>query len=346
VKGLLEELSYSLYVFITRGEYPKLFAELRYLVECGVARFMDGGSDITIEEPIALMSILRHFENKGVSLEGNIRMCMQSAQGPAFEEAVLLSCTALFRRGTRVDEVFRFHGKTPEWACQEATIYDIPKENPVTPSTNVIYSAPNPKAVEKWNKLMDTGWCVPGNNMGPDLMAWLRLKDGRMLLVVFQAKCRLTRNILTDVMADAIQSLIPGRFFSSLASIIVLPSALFPYHPLQKSASAKKEINDMLTAINKEDCFTGARYNMLRVIAAYSLDANLTTSSSKVRKALEEDNHPLATLRHAPLLASLTSCDSPRTILSSLSASLKRARCEVDDQGNVEEPVQKRGRNE
>jgi len=176
------------------------------------------------------MSILRHFEEKGFSLEHNIRMRMQSAQGPAFEEAVLLSCTKLFREGTRVDNVFRFYGETPEWACQKATIvarsstgeipstFDIPNGSPVTPSTSVAYSAHRPKDVAYWIKSMHAGWCVPSILMGPDLMAWLRLENGRMLLVIFQAKCRTTGNILTmdaDVTADAIRSLIPGRFFST-----------------------------------------------------------------------------------------------------------------------------------
>jgi hypothetical protein len=168
-----------------------------------------------------------------------------------------------------------------------------------------------------------------------------------MLLVVIQTKCRLTGNLLTmdaDVTVDAIQTLIPRRFFSSLASKIVLPFALFPYHPLQKTSSKKKkEINNMLKAINKEGCYTGAEYNILRVVAAYPLDAKFTTASSKVQRALVEDKHPMATLRHAPLLASLASYNSPLTILSSLSTSLKRARGEVD---KVEEPVQKRGRNQ
>ena len=55
--------------------------------------------------------------------------------------------------------------------------------------------------------------------MGPDLMARLRLSDGRLLLLVIQAKCRSTGNIDTvnaDVTASAIWSLIPGAFFCSL----------------------------------------------------------------------------------------------------------------------------------
>jgi len=175
--------------------------------------------------------------------------------------------------------------------------------------------------VESWIKSMHTGWCIPSKNMGPDLMTWLRLSDGRLLLVIFQAKCYLTGNLHTlaaDVTADAIRSLIPARFFSNL-----------------KRATAQEEIDDMLKPINEaEDCFTGARYNILRVIAAYPLDANLDSQSENIQGAIREDKHPLATLRHAPLLASLTRCDSTPSVLSSLSTSLKRLRGEDDDQAD------------
>lgn len=283
------------------------YAEWQELVECGIARFVGEGSDVIVEEPIALMSILRHFEKEGLSLDDDIRARMQYAKGHAFEEAVLLSCTKLFRRGARVDQVFRFHGETPAWACQGASIvarpaggtlctFDIPNGDPVVPSTSIACFAKDPKDVENWMKSIHTGWCLPGTRMGPDLMTWLLLNDGRLLLALIQGKSRTTGNVLTmdaNVTAHAVRSLIPGRFFSSLASIAVSPSAFFPDHVLQKRETAQKEIKGMLEAINHaEDCFTGARYNILRVIAAYPLDAaDLASSSLKVQRAIREDNH-------------------------------------------------------
>jgi hypothetical protein len=217
------------------------YSERRELVEHGFARFISEGSDDAIvEEPIALMSILRHFEKEGYTIDNDVRARMQYAKGQAFEEAVLLSCTKLFRQGARLDQVFRFHGKTPEWACQEASIvtrlngetlemFDIPNENPVVPSAGIAYFAQDPKDVENWIKSMKTGWCLPGQNMGPDLMAWLRLHDGRLLLVLFQAKCYLTGNrhtISADVTANAIRSLTPGHYFSTLVCATVALSIL------------------------------------------------------------------------------------------------------------------------
>lgn len=216
------------------------FAERQDLVECGLARFMGEGPNVIVEEPMALMSILRYFQKEGLTLDDDIRERMQYAKGHAFEEAVLLSCTRLFRRGARLDQVFQFRGETPAWARQSASIvtrmdgetkvFDIPNGDPVVPSAGIAFYAKDPKDVENWIKSMRAGWCLPGNNMGPDLMAWLRLDDGRLLLLLIQAKCYLTGNIDTvaaEVTAKAIRSLIPGRFFSALVSTMTsLPSLL------------------------------------------------------------------------------------------------------------------------
>ena len=54
----------------------------------------------------------------------------------------------------------------------------------------------------------------------------------------------------------------------------------------------------MLEAINTpEECFTGARRNVLRVVAAYPLDAGIDFERSKeIKSAMDADPHPLATM--------------------------------------------------
>ena len=62
----------------------------------------------------------------------------------------------------------------------------------------------------------------------------------------------------------------------------------------------------MLNAINKpKDSFTSGDYNILRVIAAYPQDALLTNPRKTVQAALDADKHPIATMKHVPLSASL-----------------------------------------
>jgi hypothetical protein len=101
----------------------------------------------------------------------------------------------------------------------------------------------------------------------------------------------------------------------------------------------------MLESINRaEESFTGERYNILRVIAAYPLGASLDSDSPEVQKELEEDSHPLATLDQALLLSSLTPSDSVPSILSSLSLTLKRLRDDDKGDGQPSSKLRKIGR--
>ncbi|KAM6496474.1 hypothetical protein JOM56_009180 [Amanita muscaria] len=323
-KDMLKELSTSVYTYITRGEYPMWYNEMQDLVEYGVARFKGQGDEVIVEEPMALVGIVRYFEKEGFTIDGDIRARMQAAKGVAFEEAVLLSCTRLFRVGARLSDVFRFHGAVPDWADQKGWVVsrkgqglevaDIVNGSPIVPSIGVAYYAKNPDDVENWIISKPSVWCVPGTLMGPDLMAWLRLEDGKLILLLIQAKCYLEGNkntLVPKVTAEAIRSLIPNKFYDSL-----------------HRRSAKAERSRMLEAINTDDeSFTGSRYNVLRVVAAYPLDAWIDSArSEEIANALRGDQHPLATFRHASLLSSLATHDNTRTALSSLACTLKRAR--------------------
>ena len=53
----------------------------------------------------------------------------------------------------------------------------------------------------------------------------------------------------------------------------------------------------MLSAFNgKDDCWTGAKYNILQVAMAFPLLINFNSKSTLITKILREDKHPLAML--------------------------------------------------
>ena len=58
---LVQELSTSLYTYITRDKYPMWCKDRQDLVEYGVARFM---GEVIVEEPMALVGILRIVRQK------------------------------------------------------------------------------------------------------------------------------------------------------------------------------------------------------------------------------------------------------------------------------------------
>ena len=157
---------------------------------------------------------------------------------------------------------------------QELEVSDIINGNPIQPSAGAIYHAKNLNNIKDWITSKWTTWCIPGPYMGrmslgPDLLAWLRLDDGKLLLLLIQAKCYLEENI--------------RHLFST---------CLLTY--IQKHKSAKDETLSMLAAINMPDeCFTGAQYNILRVVAAYPLDAWIDSERSKIKSTIDANPHPL-----------------------------------------------------
>ena len=71
--------------------------------------------------------------------------------------------------------------------------------------------------------------------------------------------------------------------------------------------------------------------NILRMVTAYPLNADIDPERSrKIKDAIDADSHPLATLRHVPLLSSLATCDGTPSMLSARTLAIKRP---LDDDG-------------
>jgi len=233
---LFRELTGSIYSLITRGVPLAWSAEPRHavLVEYGVARFTDtnGGVDpVRVEEPLALIGILRHLEQLSHTLEWDIKSHFQVNAGFWFEEAVLLTVTRLLETPAKLSNIFHFHGPTPEWADNSVKIVTRPPhadpspfsiDYPFDPTSIVACNAKNPEAVADWLREGEGAWCIPGTSMGPDLIARLELDGvdgGKQLVLCIQAKCHTVGNIETTtakVTAKAVKSLNPQTYFASL----------------------------------------------------------------------------------------------------------------------------------
>ena len=227
----MDNLSDMLFRFVTKGVHPKWDTTKSKLVELGVARFTSGNDTaVTIEEPVALIAVLRRFET---SLKRNVATAIAStipvSQGEGFEQAVLLSLTINFRKNRTLSDVFKFYGEIPAWAKLNARIVrrgqtefedgDIITGRALDPSAGSSFYAENPHDVKDWLVSKLNTWCRLGPLMGPDLITRLQLEDGRKILLLIQAKCYLTGNkdtIPANVTAKAITSITPSRFYSSL----------------------------------------------------------------------------------------------------------------------------------
>jgi len=111
-----------------------------------------------------------------------------------------------------------------------------------------------------------------------------------------------------------------------------------------KQLENKQKIESMLGAINLGDCFTGLQYNILRVVAAFPLDANFGSLSKVVQTALDGDRHPLAKLSQVILTAELATCPDGKSFVNLLQGKLKRAHEETrsDDEAEEDRPNAKR----
>lgn len=57
-------------MYVSRGNYPIWYNDRQELVEYGIARFMGKGK-VTVEEPMALVGIMRFFEEEGLTNEAD-----------------------------------------------------------------------------------------------------------------------------------------------------------------------------------------------------------------------------------------------------------------------------------
>jgi hypothetical protein len=97
-----------IHAFVTRGE-PLSGQEP--LVEYGIARFVLTSSRprVTVEEPLALASIIRYFESNSHTLDDNVRRRLQDNNGTTFEEAVHLAMARLLQNPRELSSILRIH---------------------------------------------------------------------------------------------------------------------------------------------------------------------------------------------------------------------------------------------
>ena len=214
---------------MTRGCLLPWWIDHKPLVGYGIGRFLKKGSEheVAVEEPLAIISIIQYFRSKGHTLEGSIRDRLQDKQGMALEEAVLLALTRLLQGKRMLKSIFEFCRPSPPWARCEAQIVargtsgkfqPFSIDDPSSISSALACNAQTMEDVAHWLREGKEAWCIPGNLMGPDLMARVKLDNGKFLLLVIQGKCHTTgsEHLRATVAADAIRSLDPSRYFWSV----------------------------------------------------------------------------------------------------------------------------------
>jgi hypothetical protein len=236
---LLDDLTSAIHSFVTRGDLPKWQSDREPLVEYGIARFTEEplissqrreSARVAVEEPLALVSIMRYFESGGRTHYSNMAIRSKDNRGIVFEEAVLLAMTRLLQGKRMLGDILEFHGPLPSWAgypgqivarSSSGSFEAFAIDGPINPGSTFPFSAKTPEDVASWLERGEAGWCIPSRQMGPDMMTRVRLWDGRILLLVVQAKCHSkskpsAHNVMAAVTAEAIRSVTPNNFFRPL----------------------------------------------------------------------------------------------------------------------------------
>jgi hypothetical protein len=201
----------------------------KILVEAGLGRFVVETPTETrtiIEEPLAIISIMRYLESKGRSHVSNALRTIQDNQGEGFEPAVLLGMTKLLQNRKPLREIVNFKEISPEWAnCtaqlvrRSSTGFQNFDWDGSLPTTDLTHCAESIEEVTAWLESGKTAWCFPGKLMGPDIMVRVMLSNGCLVLLVIQVKCHLSGNTNTVTAgnaAKAIRSLNLKNWYSSL----------------------------------------------------------------------------------------------------------------------------------
>jgi hypothetical protein len=87
----------------------------------------------------------------------------------------------------------------------------------------------------------------------------------------------------------------------------------------------QRKINDMLKKVNlRDEGRTRGKYHILRVVAAFPRNINLTSRPDAVQKALLEDEHPLVSLPHTSLTSVIATTPTGSDMIRQLHDSLNR----------------------
>lgn len=100
----------------------------------------------------------------------------------------------------------------------------------------------------------------------------------------------------------------------------------------------RKLIDDMLEAIGKDEATNC--YNIIRLVAAFPLKANLSSDSAEVKKALYEDKrkHALAQLSGSVMTSALATTTHGASIMSMLNDTLGRTQKKAADKTKAGQP--------
>ncbi|KAL5514186.1 hypothetical protein ACEPAG_2274 [Sanghuangporus baumii] len=173
-----------LYAWLMLRERTKLIEEHKDLVELGFARFTDfGRKDAYIDEPIVLLAAARHF------IPGE-------PWTPPLVERIKLR---------KIHHVLPCSVVLTDEGPAEANRFHLPDYLGSTSAIGV--NCPDLQKTMRWLENPTSVMCLPDNNMGPDIICFIRLLDGTIVVVLVQCKFRDKNTLDPGTLDAAVKSL-------------------------------------------------------------------------------------------------------------------------------------------
>ncbi|KAL5476724.1 hypothetical protein ACEPAI_2910 [Sanghuangporus weigelae] len=193
-----------LHTWLMLREHLDIDKRYNDLVELGFARFVDAGEeDAVVDEPIVLLSAARHFDRIGFSLGDCFWDALDSIwtnEGDDCKTCIAYYIACSFGNETKLSDIFHFGESAPEWADEPAELVSISLKGEVLEanrfhlldylaSTSAIgVKCRDMQKTTKWFENPSSVMCFPDNNMGPDIVFFIRLWTGLIVAVLVQCE--------------------------------------------------------------------------------------------------------------------------------------------------------------
>ncbi|KAF8336739.1 hypothetical protein F5887DRAFT_986297 [Amanita rubescens] len=298
-------------LFVMRSIYLGTLGDNDLLwVENGFARLRkvpDKG--VVFDEPLVVAAANHWFSEKRYTFpyfRRNIWTNDPKGTTNGFENFITYCLARIFgvEDGQKLKHVFQFHGTEPKWADKRASLVSVcvsatgnkPQVNDVRFTE---YSGPSPmlgtyaKTQEETLQWLGhhsrTAFCFPCREMRPDIIFVLKLRNGRLLWVVLQAKyCGQNELLDKSTLDDAIKSVTPEHFFRNKNGKDNPPSGNFNQKTL-------KLLEKLPNRCNRSD---SGPYSLLRVVASSPARPEFGEKNNSSENWQGGDpHHPIATLK-------------------------------------------------
>jgi hypothetical protein len=225
--------------YLLQGKPIILQSEQSKWVEGGFARFISQGETCVADEPLVMMAAANQLLQNGyfeTTAREGLDTTHPSVAGLNYEVYLAVYLLGAFSGSVSLEEIFKFPGVAPEWARAKGVklVTPVPGSGEgnwsqvnwsappqVPPTTRLGLQADDCPQVVEWFKRPSTTVLFPDKFMGPDLVCFLRLPDGKVICVVLQAKVS-TEGLPQSKMKQAVDTTDSKKFYTRVVIYYLL----------------------------------------------------------------------------------------------------------------------------